>query len=145
MNWKYEAIDRLKTYELKKNAVQSIPRQIEALELEMTVIRSTFSDSEQVDSSGGRSEDAMLSNIVKREELGRALELAQKSVKLTEAGLRMLDQEEQEVLDRFYIHPVHGAVMDLCDILGLEQASIYRRRNEALRKFTLAIYGCVES
>ena len=145
MNWKYEAIDRLKTYELKKNAVQSIPRQIEALELEMTAIRSTFSDSEQVDSSGGRSEDAMLSNIVKREELGRALELAQKSVQLTEAGLRMLDQEEQEVLDRFYIHPIPGAVMDLCDILGLEQASIYRRRNEALRKFTLAIYGCVES
>lgn len=33
----------------------------------------------------------------------------------------------------------------LCEELGLEKATVYRRRDAALRHFTLALYGVTES
>lgn len=144
MNWKYEAIDRLKTYELKKNAVQAIPAQIRELEQQFGAIRSSTSDGEPVQGSGGRSEDALINNIAKREELKRTLAITEQSVDTVEHGLSLLTDEEYEILDAFYIHPTKCVVMDMCDRLSCEQATVYRRRNEALRRFTLALYGMQE-
>ena len=87
----------------------------------------------------------MLSNIVHREELERALEQAKLWVDIVDGGLGVLDDEERLVLDRFYIHRGKGNVSRLCEELAVEQSSIYRRRDAALRKFTVALYGCAEN
>ena len=60
-------------------------------------------------------------------------------------ALAVLDDEERLVLDRFYIHRAKGNVGDLCERLNVEQATVYRKRDSALRRFTIALYGVTET
>ena len=145
MNWKFEAIDKLREYEAHKRALKSIPEEIKRLNVALTAIRSAATDSTPVSGGGSTREDAMLSNIVHREELERALEQAKLWVDIVDGGLNVLDDEERLVLDRFYIHRGKGNIDRLCEELGVEKATLYRRREAALRKFTIALYGCIEN
>lgn len=145
MNWKFEAIDKLKGYEAHKKSLSSIPEEIKWLEMALTAIRSAATDSTPVAGGGCTREDAMLSNIVHRGELARTLKQARIWVNIVDGGLAVLDDEERLVLDRFYIHRAKGNIDRLCEELGVEKASIYRRRDSALRKFTVALYGCTEN
>ena len=43
--------------------------------------------------------------------------------------------------ERFYMCPEKGSVERLCSELGLESSSVYRKRDKALRRFTVALYG----
>ncbi len=62
-----------------------------------------------------------------------------------EAGLEILGAEDRLVLERFYVHPERGSVERLCGELGLEKSAVYSRRDKALRRFTLALYGGSET
>lgn len=145
MNWKFEAMEKLKQYEAKKQSLQSIPQEIARLELAMKSIRSATADGTPVQGGGSGREDMLLSNIVHRQELERSLEQAKKWVKIVEGGLAVLGEDERLILDRFYINPAPGNVDKLCGELGIEQATVYRRREKALHHFTLSLYGCSES
>ena len=146
MNWKFEAIEKLKEYTARKNAITSIPEEIKRLEEDAQRIRAASTDATPVQGGGSTREDMLLSNIVLREELQRRLSDAKRWVDIVDAGLAVLSDEDRLVLDRFYIHPMRGNLERLCNELGLEEAkSVYRRKDKALRKFTLAIYGCEES
>ncbi len=144
MNWKFEAVEKLRQYEAKKQSLKSIPEEIKRLESAACNIRSATADGTPVSGGGSGREDLMLSNIVHREELERSLEQAQKWVALVNAGLDILSQEERLILTRFYIKPEKGNVDRLCSELGVEQSSVYRRRDKALWHFTLCLYGCSE-
>ncbi len=145
MDWKREAVEKLRQYEAKKQALESIPAEIARLESKATSIRSATADGTPVKGGGSGREDMMLSNIVHREELGRSLEQARIWVRLVDAGLELLSPEERLILDRFYINPAKGNVDRLCGELKIEQSSVYRRRDKALHHFTLCLYGCIES
>lgn len=144
MNWKFEAMEKLKLYEAKKQSLRSIPEEIERLESAMKSIRSATADGTPVKGGGSGREDMMLSNIVHREELDRALEQAKKWVDLVDAGLEILSQEERLILDRFYIHPARGNVDRLCGELGIEKTQVYTKKDSALHHFTISLYGCSE-
>ena len=144
MDWKKEAMDKLRCYEARKNAIVSIPQEIKRLEASFAGIHSASADSTPVTGGGSTREDMLLSNIAHREELALALRQARAVVACVDEGLSVLDSEERLVLDRFYIHPAHGNVERLCSELGIEQSSVYRRRDRALRHFTIALYGAVE-
>lgn len=146
MNWKREAIDKLKLYKAKRQAVENIPEELHRLELSSVGIRSASRDKVAVAGSPGSGrEDAMLSNLVHREELKAALKQARHWVRQVDAGLKQLTTEERLVLERFYISPAKGNVARLCEELGVEQATVYRRRDDALRHFTIALYGATET
>lgn len=145
MNWKSEAIDKLKQYEAKKHSLENIPKEIERLESEMEGIRSSASDGGLAGGGSGRRDDTYLSNIVHREELGRQLEQADKWVALVDAGLELLNAEERLILDRFYIHPEKGAADRLAGDLRIDIKTVYRRKDAALRHFTISLYGGTES
>lgn len=145
MDWKSVAIDRLKQYDAKRESLRSIPLQIAEIESAITSIRS---GSYIAPVSGGNStgrEDMLLSCIVQKEELQRSLDRVNLWVDYMEKGLNVLDPEERLVLDRFFIHPAKGNVDRLCEDLFIEKSQVYNRRDKALRKFTIALYGCVES
>lgn len=144
MNWKYEAIDKLKHYEAKKKAVQSIPDEIRSLEREMAGIRSAAADGSPVRGGGSGREDALLSWIVRKNELELSLKLAMGWVQRVDGALDVLGEDERLVLDRFYIKPAKGNVEWLCQELGVEKTTVYRRREDALYRFTIALYGCTE-
>lgn len=145
MNWKIEAIEKLKQYEAKKRALTNLPTEIERLESEMEGIRSSISESGLSGSGRGRRDDAYLTNIVYRAELGRLLEQAEKWVALVDAGLEILNAEERLILDRFYIHSEKGAAERLAGDLRIDIKTVYRRKDAAIRHFTLSLYGGTES
>ena len=145
MNWKREAVDKLKNYEAHKQALECLPKEIRRLESAYTGIRSATTDGTPVSGGGNTREDSMLSNIVHRDELKRRLKEARLWVAQVDKALAVLDDEERLVLDRFYIHRAKGAVEALCESLGLEKSAVYDRRDKALRHFTLALYGVTET
>lgn len=145
MNWRHEAIDKLKNYEVHKLALENLPKEIKRLESAYAGIRSATTDGTPVSGGGNTREDSMLSNIVHRDELKRRLKEARLWVSMVDKALAVLDDEERLVLDRFYIHRAKGAVEALCESLGLEKSAVYDRRDKALRHFTLALYGVTET
>ena len=145
MNWKREAIDKLKNYEAHKQALENIPREIKRLESAYTGLRSASTENAPVSGGGGTREDCVLSNIVLRDELKRRLKEARLWTAQVDKALAVLGEEEKLVLDRFYIQRAKGAVEALCESLSLERSAVYDRRDKALRHFTLALYGVTET
>ena len=145
MNWKREAIDKLKNYEAHRQALENIPREIKRLESAYTGLRSASTENALVSGGGGTREDCVLSNIVLRDELKRRLKEARLWTAQVDKALAVLGEEETLVLDRFCIHRAKGAVEALCESLSLEKSAVYDRRDKALRHFTLALYGVTET
>ena len=145
MNWKQEAIEKLEQYDAKKQSLRSIPTEIARLESVAQRIRSAQMDGVAVKRSGGGREDMLLNNIIQREELNWSLEQAQQWVGLVDSGLSVLDDEERLILDRFYIRNEKGAADRLAGDLAMDVKTVYRRKDAALRRFTIALWGCVES
>lgn len=146
MNWKREAIDKLKNYEAHREALENIPLELERLGVAYTGIRAAKGDgTPRAGSSISSREDSMLSNIIHRDELKRRLKQARLWVAQVDKAMSVLDDEERLVLDRFYSHRRKGGVGELCERLNLEQSAVYDRRDKALRHFTIALYGITES
>ena len=145
MNWKQEAIEKLEQYDARKQSLRSIPAEIARLESVAQRIRSAQTDGVSVKSSGGGREDMLLNNIVQREELNWSLEQAKQWVGPVDSGLDVLNDEERMILDRFYIQGEKGAADRLAGDLAMDVKTVYRRKDAALRRFTIALWGCVES
>lgn len=145
MNWKAEAMEKLQKYDAMRQATANIPEELKRLELAETSIRSATTDAAPVKGGGNKREDAVLGILVQKEELRLALEQAKIWLASTNRALGTLTPEERLVLHRFYIFPEKGSVDRLCGELGVEQSSVYRKRDRALHKFTLALYGITES
>lgn len=145
MNWKVEATDKLRRYDAMKQAMVNIPEEIRRLEAEAYSLRGKTIDQAPVKERGCRPEDVLLSNLVHRQELGLALKQAGDWLQIVDRALAALTPEEKLVLHRLYIYPERGSLDRLCTDLQVEQSSIYRKRDKALRKFTYALYGICES
>ena len=138
-------MEKLRRYDIMRQALRNIPEEIERLKEEATILRSASTDSIYVRGSGGRQEDARINNIVQRQELERNLLRVRQWLDVTERGLFALDEDERTILQHLYLYPQKGALDRLCTELGLEQSSVYRKRDQALHRFTAAIYGFSET
>jgi len=145
MNWKAEAMEKLRRYDAMRHALRNIPEEMARLELDAKRIRSARADTPPVQGGGNRREEQLLDNLVHRQELRWLLQQARSWVNMTERALSTLSPEEKLILHRMFILPERGSLERLCQELGVEQASIYRRRDRALHRFTLALYGSEES
>lgn len=144
MDWKKEAMDMLRQYTAKRQALKSIPAEQAQTELAMRSIRSAAADGTPVQGGGSGREERLLSCIVRKEKLALSLQQTRAWVAQVDAGLAVLSAEERRVLELFYIFPEKGNVERLCMELGLEKSAVYDRREKALRHFTVALYGCAE-
>lgn len=145
MNWKFEAIEKLMAYEAKKNSLLSIPEEIARLEEAACGIRAASTDARPVTGGCSTREDMLLSNIVLRQELERQLSDAERWVKIVDGGLAVLSDDDKRVLELMYINSARGNVDRLCEELSIEKSGVYKRRDKALRKLTLALYGITET
>lgn len=143
MNWKYESMEELREYEAKRAAATNLPDEIAKLRASATMLGGSNS-STPVKGGGSKWEDRQINLIVKYDKLETSLAYARGWVSKVERGLAILSAEERLILDRFYINPAKGNVDRLCDELHLEKTAVYNRKDAALRKYTLARYGCVE-
>lgn len=141
MNWKEEAVQRLSDYRLMRNSVNSIRREIKRLEMEAVSMGSPAMNKLRPVSGSSQADDRMLNNLVRRQELADSMEQAELWVSATDQALSCLDPQEKLLLDRMFIRADWGNVTDIAQELGLERSTVYRRKDEALRKFTIALYG----
>ena len=144
MNWKQEAKEKLRRYGAMRIATINIPQELKRLEIDACSIRSARTDGSTVEGGGSKREEAMINNILHRQELTWTLEQAQMWLQITDRALTALTNEERQILHSLYIYPEKGGVERLCKELGLESSSVYRRRDKALKHFTMACYGIEE-
>lgn len=138
------AINRLRDHSARVIALETIPEQIEALELQYSAIRSATTDSEPVSGGANRREDMLVDNILKRETLRSNFEIAKREIEITKRALAVLSADEQRILDLFFINRQSGYIDRLCDELCVERSRVYTMKDEALRKFCLAVCGTVD-
>lgn len=145
MDWKREAADKLRQYEARKSSLDRTAAEIHRLENDLTRIRSATTDSTPVRGGTNTREDMLVGNIAARQELALARQDAFRWLKIMDGALAGLGPEERLILDRFYIHRAKGNVDRLCEELHLERSQVYARKDAALRRFTLLLYGVTES
>lgn len=140
------AVEKLVNHKGKQRALESIPLEIAELESSMNSIRSVRVDKPIIARSGITYEDKLLNCIARKEELERVLDRARLAVQEVNGALQILTSEEQRVLEIIYMSSERGGQMErLCEEFNINRTSAYTRRDSALRKFTIALYGCTET
>ena len=145
MKWKNEAMEKLRRYDAMRQALRNIPEEIDRLKADACALRGAITDTTPVRGGGNRREEALINNLVERQELEWTLKQVKRWLATADRGLLALSQEERLILQRLYLYPERGAVERLCSELGVEQSSIYRKRDQALHRFTVAMYGFSET
>ena len=145
MNWKNEAMERLRKYESMLLAARNIPQEMRRLEELSVAIRSGRTDGCAVLSGGSRREEQLIDNMMSRQELKWRLAQTESWIDCMDRALGVLTREEKLILQRFSMRPEKGSVERLCSELGAESSTVYRKRDKALRQLTVALYGCEES
>lgn len=72
-----------------------------------------------------------------RDEVVKALRLLHRTrlqVRRLEDALEALTECEREIIENMYIRPVARASDKICEMFDIEVATVYRRRNKALKK-----------
>ena len=139
--WRKQAESDLKIYEASKQALINIPDQIKELEEKLTSIRSQSADSVSVKGGGGSRDDAYLNNIVARDRLKANLEDSRRFVSRVSNALSILTEDEKELLRRFYMIPEKGAAYNIAAEKHVDHKTVYRWKDDALDRFTIAMYG----
>ena len=143
MNWQKEAINDLKSYTARKMSVDNMKQKIRELENRAIRLGSSSSDV-PVQGGSSRSEDALINNIAERDRLNQSIDAVQCLIDIIEKGLSVLDDEERTVLEEFYINRSSCHIDKLCDKLHCEKSTVYRIKDTALYKFTVAMYGVID-
>lgn len=139
MNWKQQAIDRLAQYQTARCAENNLHNEVRRLRGALDSPGVSRAD-KPLGALKSR-EDWVLGQMVLLEETSHRLSQTRQWLQTTEDALKELTDEERLVLQRLFISPKKGGVEELCRELNAERSSVYRRRDQALRRFTLALYG----
>lgn len=145
MNWKNEAVQDLKKLVHRQTAVEILTAELEELNSRLYAVRGPGVDRSPVQGGGCRVEDRVLSLLDERARKRQSLQMAKREAASTCKALAALTDQQRDILDRFFIHRTAGYLQDLAQRYHVEQAQLYRLKDEALRAFTLARYGIVES
>lgn len=138
-------MEKLRRYDTMRQAMRNISEEIRRLREEAVVLRRNAMDMPPVRGSGGRGDETLLNNIAQRQELEWTLKQVRSWLANADRGLMALAEDERLVLQRFYLYPEKGATERLCAELGVEQSTVYRKRDQALENFTIAMYGFAET
>lgn len=146
MDWKQFAIDKLGDYNARKQALISIPLLIAEIDAAISEVRSARTDRICVtETAKNVHEDKLLNCIAKKTELQQSLKQVRQWVKSVDGALAALNPEERRILERMYISCEKKAAENLAEELFIDKKTVYYRNTRALRKFTIALYGYVES
>ncbi len=143
MRWDKELEFKLKDLPLKIKAMDNLEERIKYLEESKYLIKPINTDS--VPASGGitKQEDVLVNKLVEIEELRRNLHLTQKEIDWLKKGLLVLNDTEKDVINKFCFDKVK--VRKICEELGYEKSQIYRIKDQAIYKMTIALYGTIYS
>ena len=78
----------------------------------------------------------------KQDVIGRLKRMERLQLELSQLqqAMQILTPEERLVVQMLVVSPEKNAADKLCEILGVERSSVYRRRERALRKLGEVLY-----
>lgn len=138
IDWEWSTKRDLMDYADKCNAVESMREQIAEIDAELTGVGSALKGDTPV-KGGGEVSDKWLNMLIKRAELEQSLASTDARVRRIAKGMAGLSKDEQTLLDRAYIH--HISHNNICALMNLESAQVYRLEKKALRRLALRMYG----
>ena len=144
VNWEQVAIEDLKNHKGRMESLENIMGKIKVLQAKSISINSSSTSTAPIKGGGNRVEDKLLNNIVERERLKATYKATKYLVEITERGLSNLNEDERFVLDAFYIEKPKRHIEKCMERLCVEQSQVYRIKDRALYKFTIAMYGILD-
>lgn len=145
MNWKREVLEKLHQYPLMEIAARNLPEEINRLEHESLGLRSGIGSAISGKGGGSHYEERLINNLILRQEMQQSLDQILWWINGVQQAMAVLPSDERVILERMCLYPEDNAQQRLCAELGIEQSSLYRKRESALRKLTIAMYGRLES
>jgi len=144
MNWKNIIVDELRNHDRRKQSLHSMSERIEAINCQKLAVKG--SSISPAPKAGGASQyEARLINLISEQErLKLNMRATEMLVNVLDKSLDALDENERRIIDLFYIHPQTRHVERLMQELGYEQSQIYRKKDEALHKITVSMYGMAD-
>ncbi len=145
MNWQKEAINDLRCHEKRKAAMESLADEIRELRSRTYGSSAPAADAVPVQGGTSTAEGRWIAAIDELERKKEAYRITKRQVDAVERGLAVLDEQQRMVLNVFFVNRVQGGADYLVEKLNLERTRIYELRETALRNFTIARYGVVET
>lgn len=94
---------------------------------------------------GPKGREAMVLNSLQQQQiLEEALFLTQRWLEQVERALDALTRQERQLLEQLHMQPGKGAAEQLAEALQVDVKTVYRRADQALRRFAVALWGSVE-
>lgn len=138
-------IDKLRNYASRKASLEFTAKELERLNAEMTRIQSSMKDEAPVSGGENHAEDRLVNLIMKKCEIEAIRKETEAWVLNLERALNTLADDERHIIEVMCIDQVRGAAEQLCVEFGeVDERTIYRRRNRALRHLTVMYYGALE-
>lgn len=138
MDWKAEAVEKLKSYQAKKLSLQITAEEIDRLTLQ---IEEKYRTARRLKMTSKPEEAAPLDDIAHRAELLFERDNTRRWVDMMDKALSALSDDERLILDRFYINREADSIELLCEELCLERSRVYQLKDKAVRHFSLVLYG----
>lgn len=143
--WKYldkrkAAIDALKDYDSMQFIIAHTDEQIKGEYDKMTSLGSPRFDGMPHAHNPNAAEDRILNGIEEIDVLKERYRQALEYMEWFKPAWDKLTEEEQYVLEVFYAGD-EGSVYLICDRFGIERTSAYKKKNRALERLTVQLYG----
>jgi len=144
MDYIREAVEQLSNYNLLVASLTIMQGQLEALRLEKYNIKAQIISSEPR-GGGGEPDDKIVNNIFKRKILINNIVATNKKINCIDKSLAALDKNEKRILDRVFIIGGKNGIRDIAEELTFSNAQVYRMRDKAIRRFSIALFGICAS
>ena len=145
MNWQKEAINDLRCHEKRKAALESLADEIRELRGRTYSSSSPAVDAVPVQGGSSTAEGRWIAAIDEMERKKEVYRITKRRVDAVERGLAVLDEQQREILEAFFINRVQGHVQALAEKYHVEQSRVYQMKDQAVRDFTLARDGIFEA
>ncbi len=139
MYWKICAIEDLNNYKYMKLGIINSKERLAIMD---AGIKTSLPVNKK---HGTRNSPELMDSAIEANKLRQNIASAQSITKLIERALDSLTELERDILGKFYMDNNPKPASVLSNELGFSVRSLYRARDEALEKFTLAMYGVATS
>lgn len=138
-------VNALKDYEAMKFILAHTKDQISDTREEMErVSRPTPSDMPRGQRSPQRMEERIVNCLDSIDVMKTRYQYALEYMSWFQPAWDMLSKEERNVLEKFYMSAEERQtdnILDLCEQYHIERTSVYKRKDRALARLTLFLYG----
>ena len=131
-------------YYEKLMAIDSLQDEIDMLNARMEGIRSPKMDATPVQGGSSTAEDRIINAICNRDNPTVNHELVKWQVRQMDRGLSILTDQQRRILEVAVMRREYNAIDRLCDELHISRSELYRRMDEALKRYAICRYGVTE-